>query len=339
VQDQFLIIACDDVNFSEFADRLITKSNCNPIYSSLFDSYYSEVSGKSSENVSVILASHNEPILGLLYSISNTTNQDAKIDYFGRPAVLLSSLESDIELLEIATKTLRNYLSGTRKNLFFGKNTAISGSISINNQKIFQTSFVEEIISSFQKSQARFNRVIDLKIGIDQIKKEYSKSIRSAVNSQFNSPNIVEIVDHTCSEKSQSFALNSLKNLHANSAGRMTRSEQSWRIQESNLFMGHAFIVQLKNQDEVISSAYFMNTKFDCYYGISASQPKSKGTSYSHLCVVEAIEYCEKRNLNGFHLGEQLSYFSHEATEKEKNIEKFKSFFGGNLHLEVLLLK
>jgi hypothetical protein len=339
VQGQFLIIACDNVNFSEFADRLITKSNCNPIYSSLFNSYYSEVSGKKSENKSVIVASNNEPILGLLYSASNTTNQDTKIEYFGLPAVLLSSLESEIELLEIATKTLRNYLSESRKNLFFGKNTAISGSITINNQKIFQTSFCEEIISSFKKSQARFNRVIDLKIGMDQIKKEYSKSVRSAVNSYLNSPNIIEIVDFTCSEESQSFAVNSLKNLHTNSAGRMTRSEQSWIIQELNLSMGNAFIVQLKNQDAVISSAYFMKTKFDCYYGISASQLKSKGGSYSHLCVAEAISYCEKRNLNTFHLGEQLSNFSHEVTEKERNIEKFKSFFGGVLHSEIHFLK
>ena len=98
---------------------------------------------------------------------------------------------------------------------------------------------------------------------------------------------------------------------------------------------GNAFVAQFRKEDEIVSSAYFMNTPFDVYYAVSASNPQIKGIPLSHLCITTAIEHCKKKGFRNFHMGEQYSQLSREISTKEMNIEKFKSFFGGEIKMEV----
>jgi len=119
-----------------------------------------------------------------------------------------------------------------------------------------------------------------------------------------------------------------LQELHLKVAGRKTRSDRTWGIQQEMIDCGEAFVVELYNQGTLISAALFYKNEYCCYYACAAS---FKGVN-SHAVIWSAVEFCKSEGLKRFELGEKL-----EETEKEKNITKFKSGFGG--HLEKRLVQ
>lgn len=113
-----------------------------------------------------------------------------------------------------------------------------------------------------------------------------------------------------------------LQKLHLKVAGRKTRSDETWDIQQEMVDAGEGFVVELYKDGTLISAAFFMKNQWCCYYAVAASL---KGVN-SHPVIWSAIEYCKEEGLKRFELGEKL-----EGTEKEKNISKFKAGFGANL--------
>jgi hypothetical protein len=338
VINAFALLLPDSKEFAPTMDKLISDSKFNPIYSSAFDSYYEEVSNHKFINLSLLVMHGNQPIIGFLQNIEINADIQPKIGYFGRSAALVSSRSFEVDLVDSATQILENYIKNDINNILF-KNSEVFGEIRINNPIVFQTTFVENLIRKFTKVETRFSRIVDLNQEEEEILAAYSKSVKSALSKKLSDSQKIEIVDQNSPRDIIESSFGSLKSLHLDSAGKLTRSLQSWKIQKQFLINGNAFIVQLLSHGNVISSAYFMITDYDCYYGVSASAPKISGVSLSHLCISEGIAYSKKLGLQTFHLGEQYSYLSHKITDKEFNIEKFKSFFGGDLFLEVLLLK
>ena len=118
-----------------------------------------------------------------------------------------------------------------------------------------------------------------------------------------------------------------LKQLHLKVAGRKTRSDETWDIQEEMIRVGEAFVIELYNDcGTLVSAALFCMNEWCCYYAVAASLP---GVN-SHPVIWSAIEYCKSEGLKRFDLGEKL-----EGTEKEKNISKFKAGFGANLEMRL----
>jgi hypothetical protein len=154
--------------------------------------------------------------------------------------------------------------------------------------------------------------VIDLTL--DGLKKDVRKSYRSIIN-KVDGIVFVPTVYH-------------LKELHRKVAGRSTRSDKTWDIQQQMIECGEAFVVELYKDGTLISAALFYKNKYCCYYACAASLPRAN----SHSIIWAAIEFCKEEGLKRFELGEKL-----EGTEKEKNISKFKSGFGG--HLEKRLVQ
>lgn len=335
---EFSVLQSDSKEFVPAINKLIFDSKFNPIYSSVFDSFYEEIAGHKFKDLSLLVMQGTHPIIGLLQNIEIDSKTKPKVSHFGRSAALIANPNFTFDLIDSASQLLEDFVKNDTSNILL-KNLEISGEIRINNHAILQTAFAENLIRRFAKVETRFNRIIDLNQEEGRIREDFSKSIKSALSKNLGDSQEIEIVSENSSQQMIKSAFDSLKSLHFNSAGRSTRSDQSWNIQRKFLVGGNAFIVQLLSQGNVISSAYFMITGYDCYYGVGASAPKINGISFSHLCISNAIAYSKKLGLQTFHLGEQYSYLSHEITDKESNIEKFKSFFGGRLLLEVLLLK
>lgn len=334
----FALLLPGSKEFAPKLDELISDSKFNPIYSSTFDSYYEEISDNKFINLSLLVTYENQPIIGFLQNNEVKANAQPKIGYFGRSAALVAGRSIKVEHIDSATKVLESFIKNDTNNILF-KNYEFFGEIRVNNPIVFQTAFVENLIRRFTKVETRFSRIIDLLQEEEEITADYSKSVKSALSKKLSDSQKIEIVSQNSSNELVESAFDSLKSLHLDSAGRLTRSVHSWNIQKEFLINGNAFIVQLLSHGNVISSAYFMTTDYDCYYGVSASAPKSSGVSLSHLCISEGIAHSKKLGLQSFHLGEQYSYLSHNITDKESNIEKFKSFFGGSLFLEAILLK
>lgn len=337
--DEYRVTPHGGENFVEDLDQIIAESRFNPIYSSNFDSYYEEVSGKKSKNKSAIVSKGGTPILCLLCSIPTEDSLSVELEYFGRPAALISNPNVDAEILYKAIQLLISFINNDHANPIGGKADELRGALRISDPIIINTRHLQKLISTFNKSETRFTRVLNLRREMEALIADYSKSVRSAVRFVPNELEKLEIIHQNSTREAIVFAFESLKDLHLKSAGRMTRSEESWGIQRQAIGNGHAFISQFWRNGQIVSSAYFMRTKLDSYYGVSASIPKDNGDSLSHVCIHNAIKYCKESNLHSFHLGEQFAHLSGEVSNKESNIEKFKSFFGGEIVLEILFSK
>lgn len=337
MREKVSIVVYSDESFSSTLDLLIEKARYNPIYSSRFDMFYSEISAVKANNISSLILINNEPICGLLLNYKSEPNGKISFDYFGRPAALISRLDSSSEILDQASSALRDHLKN--KKYDFWQNSESSGIMRVSDSRIVQCNFVQQIVRNFHRVETRFSQFVDLTKDEIQIKSDYSKSVKSEIRNKARYQTMTQIIDTYSSSELISNAVGKLKEMHFASAGRITRSNKSWNIQEDLIAQGNAFIVQMELNHNIESSAFFMSNGYSCYYGVSASKPKSKGQSYSHLCVADAIDYSKKKGLKTFYLGDQYSSLSRELDTKEKNIEKFKSFFGGRLKLELEFFK
>jgi hypothetical protein len=339
VADEYRITQHQEKNFAEQVDIIIAESKFSPTYSASFDSYYEEVSKKKSKNTSVMVSKGDTPIACLLSSMPPVDSLNLELEYFGRPAALISNPNIDLKNLYESILVLSNFIGNNFTNPINDKTRVLSGALRINDSRIINTRFFQKLIGTFNKSETRYTRVIDLSLNLEELIASYSKSVRSVVRINPDELEDIEIIHQYSSQEEIEFAVDSLKELHLKSAGRRTRSQESWEIQREALANGKAFISQFRREGEIVSSAYFMRTKHDSYYGVSASIPKKNGESLSHLCIHHAIKYCKESNLRSFHLGDQLSHLSRSISEKEQSIEKFKSFFGGGIVLEILFSK
>jgi hypothetical protein len=148
----------------------------------------------------------------------------------------------------------------------------------------------------------------------DDLKRNLRKSYKSLVNKQGGI-----VFSHT---------INNLKALHLKAAGRKTRSDETWEIQQEMIVAGEGFVVELYGNDgTLISAAFFMHNDYCCYYAVAASL---QGVN-SHAVIWAAICYCKEIGLKRFELGEKL-----DGTEKERNISKFKAGFGADLEKRIV---
>lgn len=155
-------------------------------------------------------------------------------------------------------------------------------------------------------------------IVIDLIKENIKQNIRKSYKSLVNKTDGIIF----------SPSVRNLQLLHRKVAGRTTRSDKTWDIQQEMIECGEAFVVELYKDGTLISAALFYKNKYCCYYACAASLTCVN----SHAVIWSAIEFCKAEGLKRFELGEKI-----EGTEKEKNISKFKSGFGG--HLEKRLVQ
>lgn len=124
------------------------------------------------------------------------------------------------------------------------------------------------------------------------------------------------------------------RNLHHKAAGRITRSAETFALQNQMLQSDQAAIIGLRYLDKVAAISYFFHHDRRVYYASAADDPEyDYPVPLEHLIIWEAIKYYQKRRFYSLEMGlqqfgEQL--FDHPDT-KDLNISFFKRGFGGNL--------
>lgn len=332
---EFTILANNQSDFSYQLDELLYSSEFNPIYSSRFVDYYSSISKTVNVDCSHLVTRHGKPVAAFLMTTSEDEGRK-KFDYFGNPAgIFTNSKLSPSEIFE-ALVVLYDYLSS--QNFFLAIKSLHLGTfvMKTNSQLVIRSKLFEEFLKKSERVEVGFVRKINLDQSDKSIIEGFSKSVKSAMRHRELQSMEVKIIDKDDSYDKVENAINYLQSLHFDSARRKTRPDESWSIQKNQILNGDAFITQLQKKGGIISSAYFMKTPFDCYYGVSASRRLDSKVSMSHLCVSEAIFYAKRIGLHNLILGNQYSHLSQPISEKQLNIEKFKSFFGGNLIAEVI---
>tara|TARA_Y100000589_G_scaffold331003_1_gene382598 strand:+ start:11530 stop:12531 length:1002 start_codon:yes stop_codon:yes gene_type:complete len=182
------------------------------------------------------------------------------------------------------------------------------------------------------------NRVIDLKPDESDLKRNIRKRYKSFIN--WGNRELQPIV--LDSEKLTWSEMDVFRNLHAEAAGRQTRTEESWRRQQSIVEAGEGFVVAGHIGDELVSAGMFFTSKHNCYYGSSASRRDLFEKPLFHSVLWKAILHAKAMGCTWFDVGEEIypNQPAHPArSDKDVNISAFKTGFGGSTipYLDIML--
>jgi FemAB family protein len=112
-----------------------------------------------------------------------------------------------------------------------------------------------------------------------------------------------------------------LQKLHLADAGRVTRSEETWDLQQAAIEAGEAFCVYVEDGGEVVAGALFHASRDEAYYAVAAENPAMHGKPFGHLIQWAAIRYMQERKLQWYHLGTRPY---EGVSDKEMQIAHFK---------------
>ena len=124
------------------------------------------------------------------------------------------------------------------------------------------------------------------------------------------------------------------RKLHHKTAGRVTRSRETFNMQFEDLKNDKAVLAGLKDGEQFITFSYFNHHQSSAYYGSASDDPDFQTEIPLEHCIIwTAIEYYKKRGLDFFETGCQQfgpQLYDHPG-QKDINISFFKRGFGGKI--------
>ena len=201
----------------------------------------------------------------------------------------------------------------------------------------FQIKFEQDLINKkIQKVEQVINEIyIDLSKTIDEIKNNFSSTLRNEIKKDFENTKF-EIIDKKNYKKNE---ILEMMNFHIKIAGRVTRSEQSWKQNEEMILNDKGFLVKVTYKGKLISFSFFFHNNFSCHYSSSVADREyyKQIRNMHHKSLWLAIKHA-KTMCKFFNVGTTTIYSKRNISVKEKNIEKFKSKFKGE-NLKFVILK
>lgn len=125
--------------------------------------------------------------------------------------------------------------------------------------------------------------------------------------------------------------------LHAEVAGRITRTEDNWEVQRQSVANGDGFVVFLKDQQSVlVGAALFQHSATEAKYMVAAYRRELFDQPVGHLAQWIAMQEMQRRGIQWYKLGDR-PYVQDDRnnTEKEVQIGFFKEGFGAKTRLLV----
>lgn len=321
-----------NLQFNYFRDRILSESEANPIYASHFIDYYQEYFHRKPEKKLEFLVLHEGTVvlLFLLHDYSATNMEVRHFSYYGLPGIVAMNSKANSDIQELAMKIILSHLReiGALKNL---RNSSFE--ITCPDPSSKNIASLEELISFGSSVYVYFERVIDLSKDADELVCDFSKSVKSAIKKNVLTADSFRLIDSNSPDETRKDAIRALKKLHFLSAGRRTRSDKTWETQGSLLASGSIVIGLGYLQEELIHGAMFMLADKSAFYAVSANSKELLGTSVAHPFIFRSILALKELGIQKIYMGRQFEELTRDITEKERNIAKFKSFFGGNLLL------
>lgn len=120
--------------------------------------------------------------------------------------------------------------------------------------------------------------------------------------------------------------------LHHRSAGKVTRSKESFDLQFKLLQEGAAILIGLIYKDNFVAFTYFSHHGSKAVSFSAADDPDFHGWPLYHIINANAFEYFHRNGIKEIDMGQPLN-ISHQLfyypDEKQINISLFKTGFGG----------
>ena len=321
-----------NLQFNHLRDSILSESDTNPIYASHFTNYYEEYHYRKPVKKLEFIVKHDGKaiLLFLLHDYSATDTEVRHFSYYGLPGVLAINSKANLEIQDLAMKMILSHL----REIDALKNLRISSfEITYPDRSSNNITPLEELISLGSSAYVYFERVIDLSKDADELVSNFSKSVKSAIKKNVLTADSFRLIDSNSPDETRKDTIRALKELHFLSAGRRTRSDETWETQGSLLASGSIVVGLGYLQDELVHGAMFMLADRAAYYAVSANSKELLGTSVAHPFIYRSILALKALGIKKLYMGRQFEELTHNTTEKERNIAKFKSFFGGNLVL------
>lgn len=115
-----------------------------------------------------------------------------------------------------------------------------------------------------------------------------------------------------------------LQRLHLLDAGGVTRSEETWDLQQAAIEAGEAFCVYVLDGEETVAGALFHRSRDEALYAVAAENPDRHGEPFGHLVQVFAIDHLRRLGVRWYHLGTRCY---EGVSDKEMQIAHFKEGF------------
>jgi len=179
-----------------------------------------------------------------------------------------------------------------------------------------------------------FNKIlnvkyIDLSLTDENIKKGFKKGLKYLLNKDYSKLSYL-IIDNTNYNKE----VLEMRNMHQEISKKITRTKDTWLINEKMILANKGFLVQVSDENHVISySLFFNNGQESCYFSSCTYRELYRVyENITHKSIFEAIKYLKSKKCKKLTLGEtKIIYSDKIVSDKEKNICMFKSSFGGEL--------
>ena len=167
---------------------------------------------------------------------------------------------------------------------------------------------------------------INLSQDLTTIKSKFSSNLRNEIKKTYENVKF-EIVDKNNYEKDLIFEM---MEHHTKIAKRQTRSKESWKKNEDMILNDKGFLIKVTYKNKLISYSFFFHNNYTCTYFSSVGDRDYYKIvrNTHHLSVWMAIKHA-KKYCKFFEIGQNTLYDIKNLSEKEKNIEKFKSKFKG----------
>ena len=174
---------------------------------------------------------------------------------------------------------------------------------------------------------SRHDLYVDLRQGADYVWKGLRKRARTQINSA-RKDLTCEIIDNSCCALED--VVEQFRRLHISVAGRETRSEKTWKIQELTVRNSGSFIVLLKDSSEELIGALLVTSTPNVAQASVAAYKRELFDKYAlgHVCEMTAIERLCMQGKQWYHIGAMpLPQDIPTPTDKEISIGVYKKGF------------
>ncbi len=185
------------------------------------------------------------------------------------------------------------------------------------------------------KSSILYELCIDLSQDINTIKSKFRKSYKSLIKEEkYNLKTLVM-------KKSELEVWSEFKKMHFVSAGRMTRSDDSWEIHLEDIINDCGLLIYVRDSLGVFLGGGFFNyTRDEAIYAVAAYDRNSFHLPIGHLVQFKAIKELKKKGIKWYKIG-HLPFEGDELTPSKKysNIGKFKKGFATDIFPKYIFKK
>lgn len=315
--------------FSDHLNQLLDQAGVLPIYATAHKNYYKIIfNNPPQKNFNIVVTNLGKALGAFLINEFADEGERGNLSYFGLPGLFVISPEiTDQEKNEVAKKIIDHLVSRDFKNLCKKLNFDIIFPFHSMNE----ISATEKIVKLGNNHYINYERVINLSADEASIYKNYSKSVKDCIHKTNLQDVEFKVFDSYASKSEQEFAIFKLKQLHLASAGKITRSSESWDEQLALLRNGSVLITHGILKGEVVHSSLFLQNLGSVYYGVSANQISSQEISISHYFLHKTIIELRRRKYLQLYMGRQYENLERKINKKEEGIAQFKSFYGGTI--------